>query len=330
MKRFFLLSLVLTLAVVMGAVPCALAAEQPIKLVFASAYAPVDHQSQTLVKFGELAEKYSQGRLKVDVAVGGVLGGERDVAEGIQVGTVNGAILGGILQNFDPAMSILEFPFLFKNEAHVRAVMEGPVGDKIRARLIAKTGLRILYHVMRTPRELTTKKPVKSLADIKGMKVRVPEMEAHLETWRALGATPTPLAFTEVYTALQLGTVDGQENPLGVIYANKFYEVVDYLALTDHLVGFMMIVMNDASFKKLDPALQKALSQAAVDASRFNDTLLKSINADIEKKLFEKMKVTKIDNDPWRQAAKDVYKRFLKYDGFEDIYLSIRKVGEGI
>jgi tripartite ATP-independent transporter DctP family solute receptor len=328
MKRFTLLSFVFTLAVTMFAVPCAWAAE-PIKLVFASAYAPVDHQSQTLVKFGELAEKYSNGGLKVNVAVGGVLGGERDVAEGIQVGTVNGAILGGILQNFDPAMSILEFPFLFKNDRHVRAVMEGPVGDKIRARLIAKTNIRILYYVMRTPRELTTKKPVKSLADVKGMKIRVPEMQAHLETWRALGATPTPLAFTEVYTALQLGTVDGQENPLGVIYANKFFEVTEYLALTDHLVGFMMIVMNNDTYKKLDPSLQKALDQASKEASRYNDTLLKSINADIEKKLFEKMKVTKIDNGPWRQAAKDVYKRFLKYDGFEDLYLSIRKVGEG-
>lgn len=329
MKRSILLSLVFTLVVAIGAIPGASAADKPLKLVFASAYSPSDHQSQTLVKFGELVEKYSKGALKVDVAVGGVLGGERDVAEGIQIGTVDGAILGGILQNFDPAMSILEFPFLFKTDAHVRAVMEGPVGEKIRSRLIAKTGTRVLCHVMRTPRELTTKKPVKSLADIKGMKIRVPEMEAHLETWRALGATPTPLAFTEVYTALQLGTVDGQENPLGVIYANKFYEVVDYLAVTDHLVGFMMIVMNDGKFNKLDPNLRQALGQAAVEASRFNDELLKSINADIENKLFAKMKVTKIDNSPWREAAKDVYKRFLKYDGFEDLYLSIRKVGEG-
>ncbi len=327
MKRFYLLSLMFTLAVAMFAVPCAWAAD-PVKLVFASAYAPVDHQSQTLVKFGELAEKYSNGQLKVSVAVGGVLGGERDVAEGIQVGTVNGAILGGILQNFDPAMSILEFPFLFKNDKHVRAVMEGPVGDKIRARLIAKTNIRILYYVMRTPRELTTKKPVKSLADIKGMKIRVPEMQAHLETWRALGATPTPLAFTEVYTALQLGTVDGQENPLGVIWANKFFEVTEYLALTDHLVGFMMIVMNNDTYKKLDADQQKALDQAAKEASRFNDQLLTSINADIEKKLFAKMKVTKINNAPWREAARDVYKSFLKYDGFEDLYLSIRKAGE--
>jgi TRAP-type C4-dicarboxylate transport system substrate-binding protein len=306
MKRVAFLSLMFALAVAMSAAPCAWAAD-PVKLVFASAYAPVDHQSQTLVKFGELADKYSNGQLKVNVVVGGVLGGERDVAEGIQVGTVNGAILGGILQNFDPAMSILEFPFLFKNEKHVRAVMEGPVGDKIRARLIAKTNIRILYYVMRTPRELTTKKPVKSLADVKGMKIRVPEMQAHLETWRALGATPTPLAFTEVYTA---------------------YEVTEYLALTDHLVGFMMIVMNNDTFKKLTPAQQKALDQAAKEASRYNDELLKKINADIEKQLFAKMKVTKINNAPWREAAKDVYKSFLKYDGFGDLYLSIRQVGE--
>ena len=166
------------------------------------------------------------------------------------------------------------------------------------------------------------------MADIKGMKIRVPEMEAHLATWSALGANPTPLAFTEVYTALQLGTVDGQENPLGVIYANKFYEVVDYLTITDHLVGFMLIVMNDETFNKLDPSLQQALQKAAAEASRFNDELLEKVNSEIEKKLFAKMKVTKIDNSSWREAAKDVYKGFLKYDGFEPLYLSIRKDGE--
>ena len=308
--------------------PAGMAAEKPVKMTFASAYAPDDPQSQTLVKFGQLAEQYSNGRLKIDVAVGGVLGGERDVAEGIQLGTVNGAILGGILQNFDPAMSILEFPFLFRNDAHVRAVMEGPIGGKIRKRLIEKTGMRILYHVMRTPRELTTKKPVTRLEDIKGMKIRVPEMEAHLATWRALGANPTPLAFTEVYTALQLGTVDGQENPLAVIYANKFQEVVKNLALTDHLVGFMLIVVNNKQFEGLDPASQRALERAAKEASIFNDQLLKKTNGEIEAKMFKAMKVTRPDMKPWREATKDVYKNFLKYDGFKDLYLAIRQEGE--
>jgi TRAP-type C4-dicarboxylate transport system substrate-binding protein len=90
----------------------------------------------------------------------------------------------------------------------------------------------------------------------------------------------------------------------------------------------MMIVMNNDTYKKLSPSQQKALDQAAKEASRFNDQLLKSINADIEKQLFAKMKVTKINNAPWREATKDVYKSFLKYDGFGDLYLGIRQVGE--
>ncbi len=328
MDRRLLKVCVIVLFTMLISAPAVMAAEKPVKMAFASAYAPDDPQSQTLVKFGQLAEQYSNGRLKIDVAVGGVLGGERDVAEGIQLGTVNGAILGGILQNFDPAMSILEFPFLFRNDAHVRAVMEGPIGGKIRKRLIEKTGMRVLYHVMRTPRELTTKKPVTRLEDIKGMKIRVPEMEAHLATWRALGANPTPLAFTEVYTALQLGTVDGQENPLAVIYANKFQEVVKNLALTDHLVGFMLIVVNNKQFEGLDPASQRALERAAKEASIFNDQLLKKTNGEIEAKLFKAMKVTRPDMKPWREATKDVYKNFLKYDGFKDLYLAIRQEGE--
>lgn len=326
MKRSLLVVLMAVLA--LGAWSSGALAAKIETMTFASAYPQDDHQSLTLAKFAELAEKYSNGRLKVNVAVGGVLGGERDVAEGIQIGTVDGAILGGILQNFDPAMAILEFPFLFKNPAHVRAVMEGPVGEKIRQRLIDKTGIRVLHYVMRTPRELTTKKPVNTLADLKGLKIRVPEMEAHLATWRALGANPTPLAFPEVYTALQLGTVDGQENPLGVIYSNKFYEVVHNLAITDHLVGFMMIVMNNDRFNALDPELQQALEKASLEASRYNDGLLAKINGDIEAKLFKTMNVTHPDMGPWREATKDVYKSFDKYPGFQELYLDIHKVGE--
>lgn len=326
MKKRFLVLLMMVVA--LGTWATSGLAAKPVTMTFASAYPQDDHQSMTLTKFAELAEQYSNGKLKINVAVGGVLGGERDVAEGIQIGTVDGAILGGILQNFDPAMAILEFPFCFKNDAHVRAVMEGPIGKKISKRLIDKTGIRVLHHVMRTPRELTTKRPVNTLADLKGMKIRVPEMEAHLATWRALGANPTPLAFPEVYTALQLGTVDGQENPLGVIYSNKFYEVVDYLALTDHLVGFMMILINNDRYEALDADLQQALAKASLEASRYNDQLLEKINGEIEAELFKAMTVTRPDMGPWREATKDVYKNFLKYEGFEELYLDIRKVGE--
>jgi TRAP-type transport system periplasmic protein len=222
-------------------------------------------------EFARLAEEYTDGEVVINIAAGGVLGGERDVAEGIQLGTIDGAILGGILQNFDPAMAILEFPFLFKNTEHVNAVMQGEVGEQIKDRLVEQTGIRALGYIMRTPRQLTTLRRVESLEDIRGMQIRVPEMQAHLETWRALGVNPTPIAFTEVYNALQQGVVDGQENPIGVIYANAFGEVVNYLAWTDHLVGFMLITISDHPLPAAHARAAGRLVRAAEDARVYND-----------------------------------------------------------
>ncbi len=303
-------------------------AQAQVQLTFASAYAPDDHQTLALEEFARLAEVYSDGEVQIDVAAGGVLGGERDVAEGIQIGTVDGAILGGILQNFDPAMAILEFPFLFRNTEHVNAVMQGEVGQQIRQRLVEQTGIRALGYVMRTPRELTTLEPVETLEDLRGMQIRVPEMQAHLETWRALGANPTPIAFTEVYNALQQGVVDGQENPIGVIYANGFGEVVDYLAWTDHLVGFMLITISDDVFQGLTPEQQDALVQAAEDARVYNDRLLEDLNAEWIENLGQQVTYTEPDMQPWRDAVKDVPQGFYQYEGFQELYEGIAAIGE--
>lgn len=303
-------------------------AQAQVQLTFASAYAPDDHQTLAVDEFARLVEEYTNGEVLINVAAGGVLGGERDVAEGIQIGTVDGAILGGILQNFDPAMAILEFPFLFKNTEHVNAVMQGEVGEAIRQRIVDETGIRALGYVMRTPRELTTLEPVESLEDLRGMQIRVPEMQAHLETWRALGANPTPIAFTEVYNALQQGVVDGQENPIGVIYANGFGEVVDYMAWTDHLVGFMLITISDAKYQQLTPAQQEALVRAAEDARVFNDQMLEELNEGWIAGLGEQVTYTNPDMQPWRDAVADVPLGFYQYDGFQELYEAIAAIGE--
>ena len=297
-------------------------------LVFASAYAEDDHQSQSLIRFGELVEEKTNGELKVEVNYGGVLGGERDVAENIQLGSIDGAILGGILQNFDSALSILEFPFLFKGPDHIKAVMNGPVGEVINERMQENINMRYLDIVMRTSRQLTTNKPINSLADLKGLKIRVPEMKAHLETWEALGASPTPLAFPEVYTALQVGTVDGQENPVPVIYANKFYEVCDYLAYTNHLPGFMMIVINDETYKSMSYENRIALQEAAREASLYNERILAESMEEIENDLAERMEFTYPDTAEFANAAKDVYKEFDDVEGFTELYLAIKEAGE--
>lgn len=297
-------------------------------LTFASAYAANDHQSMSLEEFARLAGDYTDGRVSIDVAVAGVLGGERDVAEGIQLGTVDGAVLGGILQNFDPAMAILEFPFLFDDTEHIRRVMDGEVGERITERLVAETGIRPLGYIMRTPRVLTTNSPVTSLDDVRGASIRVPEMRAHLETWNALGVNPTPMAFTEVYTALQLGTVDGQENPLGVIYANRFHEVASHLAETDHLVGFMLITISDEVFSALSEEDQEALTRAAADASAFNDEILAEQAAEWEAAVREAMEFTRPDMTEWREAVAGVPDRFDDVEGFRELYDAIRELSD--
>lgn len=303
-------------------------AQAQVEMTFASAYAPDDHQTTALEEFARLAAEYTDGDVQINVATGGVLGGERDVAEGIQLGTIDGAILGGILQNFDPAMAILEFPFLFRNTEHVNAVMQGEVGAQIKQRLVDQTGIRALGYVMRTPRELTTLEPVESLEDVQGMQIRVPEMQAHLETWRALGANPTPIAFTEVYNALQQGVVDGQENPIGVIYANGFGEVVDYMAWTDHLVGFMLITISDARFQQLTPEQQEALLRAAEGARVYNDEQVEQLNSEWIAALGEQVTYTEPDMEPWREAVSDIPQGFFQYEGFEELYNGITEVGQ--
>lgn len=305
-------------------------AQAQVQMTFASAYAQDDHQTTALVEFARLAEQYTDGEVQIDVAAGGVLGGERDVAEGIQIGTVDGAVLGGILQNFDPAMALLEFPFLFRDTEHVNAVMQGEVGDQLAQRLVDETGIRALGYIMRTPRELTTLEPVESLEDVRGLQIRVPEMQAHLETWRALGANPTPIAFTEVYNALQQGVVDGQENPIGVIYENGFGEVVDYLAWTDHLVGFMLITISEQRFESLTADQQDALFRAAEEARLYNEEQLEELNAFWIESLGEQVTYTEPDMEPWRDAVADVPEGFFQYDGFEELYNAIVEVGEGL
>ena len=304
------------------------AGAQDHALTFASAYAPNDHQSMSLVEFARLAGEYTDGRVAIDVAVAGVLGGERDVAEGLQLGTVDGAVLGGILQNFDPAMAILEFPFLFDDTPHVRRVMDGEVGEQIAERLVETTGIRPLGYIMRTPRVLTTNSPVSSLDDVRGASIRVPEMRAHLETWRALGANPTPMAFTEVYTALQLGTVDGQENPLGVIYANRFHEVASHLAQTDHLVGFMLITIAEPVYQALSEEDREALMRAAADASLYNDEILAEQSAAWEAEVSTAMEFTEPDMGPWREAAAGVPALFDDTEGFRELYDAIRDLSD--
>jgi TRAP-type transport system periplasmic protein len=279
-------------------------------------------------EFAKILAAKSNGAMRADVLAGGLAGGERDIVEGQQIGSLQMSVVSGIVQNFDPAMMILEYEFLFKNEDHVKKVMNGPIGEQINKRLVDKAKLRYLSIFMRTPRILTTSKPVNKVGDLKGLKIRVPEMPARLALWRAMGASPTPLAFPEVFTALQLGTIDGQENPVGLIYSAKFHEIVKYLALTNHVYGFMLLTIGDEYYKSLTPQQRQWVADSAKEAAVFNDKYVKDTEADFMAKVTKAMTVSKPDVSPWREATKDVYKQFLNVQGFGDLYTAIVDAGK--
>lgn len=280
------------------------------------------------MQFAELVGEKSNGEYRIDVLHSGQAGGEREIAEGLQFGTTDFAVIGGIVQNFDPALMIVEWDLLFKNNDHVRAVMDGPIGDTISQRLQDNLGARKLATFMRSPRLLTTNTIVEDLADIEGMKIRVPEMPARIAIWRALGAQPTPMAFPEVVPALQLGTIDGQENPIGLITSTGIDEAVDYLADTKHLYGFMLLLASNGAWDRIPEEDQTLFQEAAAEAATYNDELVEQSVAAGMEQATSKMTVTEPDIEAWRAAAADVYKEFSDVEGLEELYLSIVEAGE--
>lgn len=289
---------------------------------------PTNPESVAAMEFAKYVEELSGGKMKIDVLTGGQAGGEREIAEAMQIGTMHFAVLAGILQNFDPALMIVEWDLLFKNDAHVKAALNGEIGETISQRLVDNVGVRKLAVFMRTPRLLTTNRPVEQLSDLEGMKIRVPEMAARVAIWEALGAKPTPMAFPDVVPSLQLGTIDGQENPIGLIESAKMYEAVNYLADTKHLYGFMLLLVAEDTWASLSEEQQGIVMEAAAKAALFNDELVSESEAELMAKVGEHMTVTQPDMEPWREAASGVYKEFADVEGFTELYEAIVELGK--
>lgn len=284
-------------------------------------------ETQAAMHFAELVTERSNGDITIDVLSGGQAGGEREIAESLQLGTMHFGVLGGIVQNFDPALMVVEWDFLFRDDEHVKRALYGPTGEKINQRLIDNVGIRSLAPFMRTPRLLTTNEPVESLGDLKGMKIRVPEMPGRIALWKSLGAEPTPMAFPEVVPALQLGAIDGQENPIGLIASAKMYQAVDNLAMTNHLPGFMMLLIAEDTWQGMSPEEKTLIQQAAKDASDYNDQLVDELEQKQLDEVQAEMNVTEPNMEPWREATADVYKDFSDVEGFVELYESIRDTG---
>ena len=229
------------------------------------------HQGAAIDTFAKEVERRTAGRYKIQTFYAGALGGERESIEAVQLGTQELAFSStGPIPNFVPETKILDVPFLFRDKPHARAVLDGPIGQEMLGKFDAK-GFKALAWAENGFRHMTnSKRDVKAPEDLKGLKMRTMENPVHIAAYKGLGIVTTPMAFPEVFTALQQGTVDGQENPLSVIMSAKFDQVQKHLSLTGHVYSPAIFVMNKGSFDKLTAADKQAFIDSAKEGTKAN------------------------------------------------------------
>lgn len=286
---------------------------EPITLKLGHIQSENDLWHKGAQKFKEEVEAKSNGQIKIELYPNSTLGGDRDMAEGLQVGTLDFALIAGVLGNFEPTIQLLELPYLFNSEEEYNKVIHGKVGQEISDRVLSSANIRILNFWDRGPRHLTSNKPINSVEDIKGLKIRIPEIKAMEVTWKAMGAAPTTMAWNEVYTGLEQNVIEAQENPIPFIYGGRIQEVQKNLALTAHKYEYVTLSMSDMTWGKLTEDQQKIITEAGKVATDYENKLVK----DETEKLLETMKseglnVTTPDTKEFAAAAKKAHKEFAQ------------------
>jgi tripartite ATP-independent transporter DctP family solute receptor len=284
-------------------------------------------------KFAELVHQKSGGKITVQLFPGSQLGGDVEVLASVQGGTIDLTSMNtGILQNQVKEFAIVDFPFLFDNGKEADAVMDGPVGKELADKLPAKGLIGLAYWELGF-RDLTdSKRPVTKLADIEGLKLRVIQSPIYVDTWKALGANPVPMAFPEVYTALEQKTIDGQENPVTVILANKFNEVQKYLALTHHVYNPQSVLMSKKTWDSLSKQEQDIIVAAAKEATVYQRQFSREATDKALADLKKTMTVTEIppaEMAKIRAAVKPVVDKYTAEVGpalVKQLYAEIDKV----
>ncbi len=262
------------------------------------------------VKFAELVGKYSKGDLKVELFPNSQLGGEQRLAESIRLGVVDMGALSadGVLSAWLPEYQVLGMPYLFRDRAHAYKVLDGPIGEDLEKKAAAK-GINVISYWEIGFRHMTNnKRPIKAVADMAGLKIRVQPSKVFVTMMESLGAIGTPIAFTELYSALQQGVVDGEENPVATIRSMKFNEVQKYLSLTGHCYSTAAVMISDKLLKKLTPAQLQAVRKAAAEARDYQRaTLTKMEGDDLAYLESQGMKVNTVDTAPFVKATSVVY-----------------------
>jgi tripartite ATP-independent transporter DctP family solute receptor len=282
-----------------------------------------DHpQAQAVERFAEIVDERTDGKITVKLFAGGVMGNDVTMISSLQGGTLEMTVpdtstlvgIGG-LESF----GLINLPFLFDKETEADALLDGPFGERLLAKLPEK-GLVGLGFWENGFRHVTnSRKPINTAEDLSGLKLRVIQNPLFIDTFTALGASAQPMPFPEVYTALEQGVVDGQENPLATILASKFYEVQDYAVLSRHIYSVWALLMSKKLWDQLSPDEQKIIAEAAAEATDFErQTIRAYAEKAIEELEAEGMEVTELppeEMEKLRQKTQPVWEKYTKEFG---------------
>ena len=321
MKRIVLLSLFLVIGLCAfaggGAEDAAKGGKIVIKLGHNGNTDPTDPQNIAVDFFKKKMEESSKGAAEVQIYPAGQLGDARTQVESVQMGTLEMAdIENGPIGGFVPQSMIWDLPYLYRDLAHAHKVADGPIGDQLKKLFLAKN-IRILAYNDGGFRYFTnSKRPFKTPDDMRGMKIRVMESKIMIESINGFGATAVPMAFGELYTALQQGTVDGQENPFNLIYSQKFFEVQKFLSLTEHFYYPRHYMFSENIYKTYPADIQKLVDSIAVEAcgvqrKEFSASIDRYVNLLKEKGMVS----NDVDKEAFRKVSLAVYPKFYDLVG---------------
>lgn len=294
----------------------ALAAEYDLKMGMVPGTAQNEYKAAEY--FANQLKEKSNGRIELTLYPNSQLGDDRSMLDQVSGGALDMMFTEiSRFSIFYPEAEIYVLPYMMKDFNHIqRATWETEFGKNLIEKINNELGITILSQAYNGTRETTSNRPINSIKDMKGLKLRVPTAPANLNFAKYSGASPTPMAFTEVYLALQTNSVDGQENPLSAIKAQKFYEVQPYLAMTNHIINDQLYVISNSTMEMLPEDLQEVVKQAAIDAANYHTKLFVEEEAGL-KDFFKSngVTITEPNTDEFKTAMQPVYEEYTKKNG---------------
>ena len=266
-----------------------------------------------MVRYAELVKARTKGRVTIQIHHSRELGDEREVVEGLQLGTIQLTVTStGPLGGFIPEMNVVDLPFLFRDAQHAYRVLDGEIGRSLLNKFEAVVIKGLAFWENGFRHITSSKKPVRAPADLRGLKIRVMENKVHQAAFRQLGADATPMAWGEVFTSLQQGLLDAQENPIPIIYTFKLNEVQKYVSLTGHVYSPAPLLMSKTTWDRMPPDIQKVMLDTAAEVATYQRGL---IYEQEQKQLGELQRkgMTVIENPDraaFRQAMQPVFEQF--------------------